>query len=322
MRVGVLGGGSVFALNLARYLSECGIDHFGIGRSVRKPDALWPVDHHYRYHALHVVDQLPAVMAVLDTEKPDVVVCFAAQGEGAASFGANAPDFFRTNTWGLSRFALELQKRDYLKRFINIGSSEVYGSPDEAAKESDLLNPTSPYSVSKAAFDQYLQAMWRTQKFPMNIVRPSNCYAPGQQLHRIIPKAIICALKGEKLQLHGGGMAQKSYLHSTDLSHAILRIAEDAPLGEIYNVGPDAPVTIRHVVELVAAACGVDFYHLVDEVPDRMGQDARYYLDVEKMGELGWKQTITLESGINDMVAWVRKYPELLTMNTAYQHRK
>jgi dTDP-glucose 4,6-dehydratase len=72
---------------------------------------MWPVEHHYRYHQLHVVDQLPAVMAVLDTEKPDVIVNFAAQGEGAASFADNAPDFFRTNTWGLSRLVLELQKQ-------------------------------------------------------------------------------------------------------------------------------------------------------------------------------------------------------------------
>lgn len=321
MKIGILGGGSCFALNLAKYLSECGIDHFGIGRSVRKSPAMWPVDHHYRYWALHVVDQLPEVMSILDTEKPDVIVNFAAQGEGAASFGANAPDFFRTNTWGLSRLVLELQKRSYFKRFVHIGSSEVYGSPDHAAKETDLLNPTSPYSVSKAAFDQYLLAMWHTQKFPMYIIRPSNCYTPGQQLHRIIPKAIICALKGEKLQLHGGGMAQKSYLHSTDLSRAILLIAEMGGLYDIYNVGPDSPVTIRSVVEMVAKACNVRFEYLVDEVPDRMGQDARYYLDCNRVKGLGWRQTIALEAGIAGMVGWVKEHPELLTADTAYRHR-
>lgn len=321
MRVAILGGGSCFALNLARLLSDYSIEHFGIGRSPRKPPAMWPIEHHYRYHALHVVDQLQAVLAVLDTEKPDVIVNFAAQGEGAASFGANAPDFFRTNTWGLSRLVLELQKRDWMKRFVHIGSSEVYGSPDHPAKESDLLNPTSPYSVSKAAFDQYLESMWRTQKFPMNIVRPSNCYTPGQQLHRIIPKAIICALKGEKLQLHGGGMAQKSYMHSIDLSRAILKIAEVAPLGEIYNVGPDEPVTIRHVVEWVAVHSKVAYSDLIEDAPDRMGQDARYYLDSSKIKALGWELCCPLGIGIGMMAHWVQKHPELLTMSTAYEHR-
>ena len=78
MRIGILGGGSCFALNLATHLSECGIEHFGIGRSPRKPAAMWPVSHHYRYQIAHVVDQLPAVMAILDTEKPDVIINFAA----------------------------------------------------------------------------------------------------------------------------------------------------------------------------------------------------------------------------------------------------
>lgn len=321
MKVAILGGGSCFALNLARYLSECGIDHFGIGRSPRKDPSMWLVDHHYRYWQAHIVDQLPAVMAILDTEKPDVIVNFAAQGEGAASFTEKAPDFFRTNTLGLSRLVLVLQKRDYLKRFIHIGSSEVYGSPDHAAKETDLLNPTSPYSISKAAFDQYLESMWRTQKFPMNIVRPSNCYTPGQQLHRIIPKSIICALGCKMLPLHGGGQAQKSYMHSTDLSHAILKIAEAAPLGEIYNVGPDAPVTIRSVVEMVALASGVPLSLFLEEAPDRMGQDARYYLDVSKIKALGWKQTIGLLSGISSMVQWIKTYPELLRADTAYKHK-
>lgn len=282
---------------------------------------MWLVDHHYRYHAMHVVDQLKAVMAVLDSERPDVIVNFAAQGEGAASFGANAPDFFRTNTLGLAKLVLELQKRDYHRRFVHIGSSEVYGSPDHAAKETDLLNPTSPYSVSKAAFDQYLQAMFRTQAFPMNIVRPSNCYTPGQQLHRIIPKAIICALNGEKLKLHGGGAAQKSYLHSTDLSHAIVSIMEKAPLGEIYNVGPDEPVTIRLVVEEVAKACKVKFPDLVDDAPDRMGQDSRYYLDMTKIKATGWRQTIPLFIGVEMMVDWVKAHPDLLQANTAYEHK-
>jgi len=181
-------------------------------------------------------------MEVLDEEKPEVVVNYAAQGEGAASFGDNAADYFSTNCVGLIRLCVVLSRRPYMERFVQIGSSEVYGSPKEPARESGPLFPTSPYSVSKAAFDQYLESMWRTAKFPMNIVRPSNCYTEGQQLYRIIPKTIVTALKKEKLPLHGGGMALKSYMHADDLSDAVLRIIRKAPLGEIYNVGPQQPI--------------------------------------------------------------------------------
>jgi len=248
MKVGIIGAGGCFAQNFIRYLHAQGVECFGIGRTGPKPAAFWDLPQGFRFWELHLVKQLPAVMAILDTTRPDVIVQFAAQGEGAASFGDNAPDFFETNCVALVRLVCELRKRTYMKRFIQIGSSEVYGSPATPAHESDLLNPTSPYSVSKAAFDQYLQSMWNTAKFPMNIVRPSNCYTEGQQLYRIIPKAIIHALKGEKLPLHGGGAAQKSYLHATDLSRAILLIINAAPFGTIYNVGPDEPIAIRDLV--------------------------------------------------------------------------
>lgn len=321
MKVAILGGGGCFALNFARHLHSAGIEHFGIGRSGPKAAPFWLVEHHYRFLALHLVDQLDATMAVLDTERPDIVVNFAAQGEGAASFADNAPDFFMTNAVALVRLVLELQKRSYLRRFVQIGSSEVYGSPERPAKETDCLRPTSPYSVSKAAFDQYLDSMWRTAKFPMNIIRPSNCYTEGQQLYRVIPKTIICALTGQKLQLHGGGKAMKSYLHASDLSRAITTVIELAPFGTTYNVGPDEPIAIREVVARVAAACGLTLEQLATDAPDRVGQDAKYHLDMGAIKALGWSRQISLGDGIDGMVRWVKKYPELLTMDTTYRHR-
>lgn len=321
MKVAILGGGGCFALDFARHLHSLGIDHFGIGRSGPKAAPFWLAPPGYRYHALHLVTQLEQTMAVLDTERPDVVVNFAAQGEGAASFGENAPDFFMTNCVALSRLVLELQKRTYLKRFVQIGSSEVYGSEQNGAKETDPLLPTSPYGASKAAFDHYLNIMWRTSRFPMNIVRPSNAYVEGQQLHRVIPKAIICALKGEKLPLQGGGKSMKSYIHATDLSKAVLSVIESAPAGATYNVGPDDPITIRSLVWHVAMACRVKYADLVAEAPERVGQDAKYHLDVTNMKALGWRLTIPLVIGVEMMVAWVKAYPELLTTDTAYRHR-
>lgn len=321
MKVAIVGGGGCFALNFATHLAAREIEHFGIGRS-KKLSPFWQITHHYPYTVGHLVTDLPFIMAKLDTERPDIVVNYAAQGEGAASFGANAPDFFETNCVALSKFVLECQKRDYIRRFIHIGSSEVYGSPDEPAKETDPLWPTSPYSVSKAAFDLYLQSMHRTQGFAMNIVRPSNCYVEGQQIYRVIPKTIICAMTGKKLQLHGGGKAEKSYLHASDLSRAVMRIIEQGQVGLTYNVGPDKPISIRELVQHVAAACGKEFSEVAEDAPDRVGQDSRYYLDMTRIKALGWSQQIGMTEGLLRMVAWVRRYPELLTMPTTYEHRK
>lgn len=114
----------------------------------------------------------------------------------------------------------------------------------------------------------------------------------------------------------------KSYLHATDLSKAILDVIEKGTLGKIYNCGPLGPITIKALVTHVAEVCGVMWDELVDEVPDRTGQDGRYWLD---SGELAkdtfWTPTIGLAKGLEGMVQWVKSYPELLTMETSYVHR-
>src|SRR6201982_99256 len=97
-----------------------------------------------------------------------------------------------------------------------------------APREDEPIKPTSPYAASKAAFDMHLISIHRFLKFPMNILRPSNSYGPGQELCRGVPKAVLCVLPGRKLPLHGGGRAEKSYIHNRDVARAIYLVAEKA----------------------------------------------------------------------------------------------
>lgn len=322
MKIGILGGGSCFALSLARLCKEHGIDCFGIGRSPQKPPAFWLAPPDYRYYEAHVVDQLGKVCRMLEEERPNVIVCFAAQGEGAASFNENAPDFFRTNTWGLSNLVRNIYGASWLERFIQIGTSELYGSTEKPATEATPLNPSSPYAISKAAFDQFLLTMFKFNGFPMNIIRPSNCLVEGQQLYRIVPKASVHALAGKKLPLHGGGKARKSYLHADDLSRAILAVIEKAPFGKVYNVAPKEAISIRALVSYVIEACGKSWEEVVEETEDRVGQDAKYLLDASAIkADCGWEQSIGLVQGVERVVGWVKAHPELLTMSTSYEHR-
>jgi dTDP-glucose 4,6-dehydratase len=320
MKIGILGGGNCYALNLANLCHSEGIDVFGIGRSPQKVPAMWQVFKGYRYYQAHLVSQFIATLAIIDTERPDIIVNFAAQGEGQGSFGKDAAFFYTTNTSCMAALAWTLQSRKWIKRFIQIGTSELYGSVTAPSKETDPIKPTSPYAVSKAAFDLHLEIMHRVHGFPCDVIRPSNCYCPGQQLHRIIPKAIICALSGTKLPLQGGGRAQKTYLHASDLSRAILAILPSEP-GQIYNCGADEPELIRNVVQICANVCGVQFNDFVQLTADRIGQDGRYWLDSSKLKVLGWKQKERIQEGIEEMVAWIKKYPELLTMSTEWEVR-
>lgn len=322
MKVAIIGGGNVYALNLAKHLSSIGIEHFGIGRSGPKAAAFWQIDHHYRFWALHLVNELHEILRVLDSEEPDVVVNYAAQGEGAASFGTDSHLFYATNSTALVRFAEEMSKRDYLKRFVQIGTSEVYGSVKHPSIEGDELKPSSPYAISKASFDQHLDVMFKVRGFPMNIIRPSNAYCPGQQLHRIIPKTILCALGGKKLSLQGGGYAEKSYIHADDLSRAVVAVLERGQFGQTYNCGPAIPISIRGLVSHVLEACGAMWTDVVEETPQRVGEDGCYWLDSARlMKDTGWCRVVTLEHGLIGMVEWVRKHPELLTMDTTFRIR-
>ena len=317
-RYAVLGGGGVFGIHTSKYLLEQdGTERVvAVGRNTPKPEPftlnVGTGDSRYSYHAYHVTYELDLLLELLDHERPQIIVNYAAQGEGAVSW-KHSWRFFETNSMALARLAEALMSRPYLERFIQIGTSELYGGVDFPAKEDTPIQPTSPYAASKAAFDMYLISVHRVLKFPMNIIRPSNAYAPGQLLHRVIPKAVLCGLTGRKLPLQGGGRAEKSYIHARDLARAIHLVAERAPLGTVYNAGPLKPISIRALVETVARVMGIPFDQLCEVTADRLGQDSRYWLDSSAIKrDVGWEAQIALEEGIREMVEWGRRYLDQL----------
>lgn len=317
-RYAVLGGGGSFGIHTSKYLLEQPETErvIGIGRNPPRPEPftlnVGKGDKRYSYHAYHVTYELDLLLELLDKEKPQVIINYAAQGEGAVSW-KHSWRFFETNSMALARLAEELMKRPWLERFIQIGTSEMYGSVDHATKEDEPIKPTSPYAASKVAFDMYLISVHKFLKFPMNIIRPSNAYCPGQLLHRVIPKAVICGLTGRKLPLQGGGRAEKSYIHARDLARAIHLVAQKAPLGAVYNAGPPKPISIRALVETVAKVMGIPFEQLCQVTEDRLGQDSRYWLDSSAIKrDVGWEPQISLEEGIKEMVEWGKKYLDVL----------
>jgi len=313
----ILGAGGSFGIHTAFYLLDQANPKkvIGIGRNPLRPEPFSlnvEKRKNFQYHAYHITYELDSVMELLDKEKPQVIVNYAAQGEGAVSW-KKSWRFFETNSMALARLCEELMSRDYLERFIQIGTSELYGSVDFAAKEDTPILPTSPYAASKAAFDMYLMSVSKVLNFPMNIIRPSNAYCPGQLLHRVIPKTLVCGLLGTKLPLHGGGRAEKSYIHARDLGRAIHLVAEKAPIGAVYNAGPKEPTSIRRVVELCAEALEIPFDQLCEVTGDRLGQDSRYWLDSSAIKrDVGWEPQIGWQEGMSDMVAWARKYIDQL----------
>ncbi|MEM9209913.1 MAG: GDP-mannose 4,6-dehydratase [Pseudomonadota bacterium] len=320
----ILGGGGSFGIHAALYLLDNANPNkiIGVGRNpLRTSPFSLDIEQRegYEYHARHVTHELDLLLELLDKEKPEIIVNFAAQGEGAVSW-KHSWRFFETNSMALAKLTEELMKRDWLERFIQIGTSEMYGSVSHATKEDEPIKPSSPYAASKVAYDMYLESVHKFLKFPMNVIRPSNAYCPGQLLHRVIPKTVLFGLTGRKLPLHGGGKAEKSYIHARDLGRAIHLVAEKAPLGEIYNAGPATPTSICEVVERTAAAVGIPFEDLAEVTEDRLGQDSRYWLDSTKIKEhVGWEPEIDWDQGLAEMVDWGKTYlDEIKNVPTDY----
>lgn len=321
----VLGAGGSFGIHTCFYLLRNANPKkvIGVGRNFLRTDpfSLNIINEkNFEYHSRHIYHELDLLLELFDKEKPDVIINFAAQGEGAVSW-KHSWRFFETNAVALTKLTEELGKRNWLERFIHIGTSELYGAVNKPVKEDYPINPSSPYSASKAAFDLHLLAVSKHLKFPMNIIRPSNAYGPAQLLHRIIPKTIVSGFFGEnKVPLHGGGKASKSYIHTDDLARAIHLVSDKAPLGKIYNAGPPEPTTIKKVVEHCANALGKNFDEICEMAPERLGQDSMYWLDsLEIYKDVGWKQEIEWDEGLKSMVDWVKKYQhELKNASTDY----
>ncbi len=313
----ILGGNGVFGVHTAQYLLEQEDTRsvICVGRNPEKPEAyslgLGVGDARYEYQQIHLVHEQDRLFELFDRAKPEIIMNFAALAHGAS--WTKSWRFYDSNVTALAKIVEGLAERDYLQRYIHVGSSELYGAVDAPAGEDAPLLPSSPYGVSKMAGDLHLLSMFDVRQFPMNIIRPSNAYGEGQQMYRVVPRAVVAGLTNQKLPLQGGGKARKSYFHARDLAVALYLMVQKAPLGRIYNVGPPEPISIRDLVAGVADALGMPFEDLCEITPGREGEDSQYWLDSSAIKqELGWEQEISLADGLGRMVRWGQQHLDFL----------
>lgn len=314
----ILGGGGFVGIRLAWYLlaNISDLRIVAIGRNPERSEAFAMPPRlrrgRYEYRQIHLVSQTDKVLELLESEQPSVIVNMAAQSEEAASW-THSWRFFETNTLALAKLVEPLIGRHWLSKWIQVGTAGAYEHLPGSATEDRPLHPATPYAVSKAAADLYLLSVSRVKGFPVNILRPSNLYGPGQHTHKIIPKAILCALLGRTLALHGGGLASKAYLYIDDFARAISLVAEKGPPGKVYNCGSSDSVTVRDVVHLICDKVGASFKELVQLAPARMGADSASSVDSALIAaDLGWSPLISLEKGLDETIAWAKQHLDFL----------
>ena len=322
----ILGSNSFSGSTFANFSLQQGARVVGVSRSAEPDDAFlpykWNSHEKFTFHCLDLNKNLVEIMDLIQGEKPDFVVNFAAQSMVAESWN-NPADWFTTNVVSTINFHDQLRRCTFLRRYVHVSTPEVYGSCTGFVGEDYAFNPSTPYAVSRAAADLSLRTFHSAYNFPVVTTRAANVYGPGQQLYRIIPRTILFILLGRKLQLHGGGVSTRSFIHMTDVSDATWKIMHKGQDGHTYHISTSEVVSIRELVELICFKLDVRFEDHVEVVGERMGKDSAYHLDTAKLrNELHWGEHTLLSQGIDGCISWVKDNLEQLQYSPYDYHHK
>ena len=248
-----------------------------------------------------------AIYEIFETERPDVVVNFAAESHVDRSI-ENPSVFLETNVMG-TQVLLDACRTYGVQRYHQVSTDEVYGDlpldrPDLFFTEQTPLHTSSPYSASKASADLLCNAYQRTYGMPITISRCSNNYGPYQFPEKLIPLMIANALADKPMPVYGQGINVRDWLYVEDHCRAIDLILEKGKVGQVYNIGGHNEMRNIDIVKKILSILGKP-ESLITYVTDRKGHDMRYAIDptfIHK--ELGWLPETKFAAGIEQTVRW------------------
>jgi len=323
----IIGSNSYSGATFADFLAAAGHDVLATSRSEEPHQAFLPYKWQkrpglVRFQRIDLNHDLDGLKALLGSERPTHIVNFAAQSMVGESW-LHPDHWMMTNVVSTVRLHEMLRNYDGLERYVHVTTPEVYGSTDGWVKENAVFNPSTPYAVSRAAADMSLRTYFANYQFPVLFTRAANVYGPGQQLYRIVPRTILAAMGGQKLRLDGGGKSVRVFIHMTDVADATLKIARAGKPGDTYHISGYELVSIRRLVEMILERLGKCFDDCVEIGPERPGKDTSYMLDSAKLRtELGWRDTVPLERGVDDVIRWAKRFSnDLARLPAKYNHK-
>lgn len=233
----------------------------------------------------------------------DAVVNFAAETHVDRSI-LSPRVFLETDVVGVHTL-LEAIRLFKIRRFLHVSTDEVYGHVAAgSSRESDPLQPRSPYSASKASSEMLAFSYAETYGTNVVITRGSNTYGPNQYPEKMIPLFTTHLLEDRSVPLYGTGLQIRDWLHVEDHVRGILRVLEAGAPGQAYNLGGGNLRTNVEITQKLLGMCGRAEETHVRHVADRPGHDGRYCVDSSKAHALGWKPEIEFDSGLAETVAW------------------
>jgi dTDP-glucose 4,6-dehydratase len=307
MKVLVTGGAGFIGSNFIHYMLEVHpeIEIINLDKLTYcgNPDNLKDVeaDSRYRFVKGDIADH--ALIKQLLPEI-DAVVHFAAESHVDRSILEPA-EFIKTNVLGLNTL-LTCCLEAKINRFLNVSTDEVYGSIDKGYfSEEDRLNPSSPYSASKAAGDLLCNSYWITYGFPVLTTRSTNNFGPFQYPEKLIPLLVTNALEGVSLPLYGDGLNMRDWIYVIDNCEAIDLVLNKGKEGEVYNIGG---ANEKKNIEIARKILGTlrKPEDLIEYVADRPGHDRRYAVNTTKLSEIGFSPKHSFEEAMELTVEWYR----------------
>lgn len=218
---------------------------------------------------------------------------------------SHAGAFVQTDVYGVY-VLLEEARRIGVQKFVQVSTDEVYGDVETGySRETDALEPRSPYSASKAGGELLARSYFVSHNVPVVITRGSNTFGPFQYPEKLLPLFVTNALDNKKLPLYGDGLQKRDWLFVEDHARGILHAAEHGAAGEAYNIGGGNEKTNREVTSLILQVLGLG-EDLIQHVEDRPGHDRRYALDCSKLGGMGWAPRQSFEQAMRATVEWYR----------------
>lgn len=216
-----------------------------------------------------------------------------------------AGTFVRTDVFGTYSL-LEAARKNDVERYIQISTDEVYGSTMKGSfRETDPLNPSSPYSASKAGADMLVMAYHTTHNLPVMITRSSNNYGPYQFPEKLVPLFVINLLQDKKVPLYGDGSNMRDWLYVIDNCRAIDTVLHKGKIGDVYNIASSQEMTNLGITKMLLGLLGKP-EDMIQFVEDRKGHDFRYSVDNSKVRKLGWKPEVSFKAGLKSTVEWYK----------------
>ncbi|MGQ0615992.1 MAG: dTDP-glucose 4,6-dehydratase [Acidimicrobiia bacterium] len=306
MRQLVTGGAGFIGSNYVRYLLAHTDDEVTVFDALTYAGNLTTLadvdgDPRYRFVEGNICDGAALEAAMKGC---DAVVHFAAESHVDRSI-SGPDDFVHTNCFG-TNVVMDTARRLETERVVHIGTDEVYGSVETgSSKETDPLEPRSPYSASKAGSDLIALSYFQTYGLPVIVTRCTNNFGPYQYPEKAIPLFTTNLIGGRPVPLYGDGLNERDWLYVDDHCAGVDLVLRAGAPGEIYNIGAGNETPNRVLVDKLLALFGVG-EEMVDYVPDRLGHDRRYSVDITKVTALGWRRQRTLDEALAATVDWYR----------------